>query len=55
MDKQIKKANRYCGKELSSGMEFAALLERKKEAVVKAWFEQVIQTYAPDTAMFYQS
>ena len=36
-------------------MEFAALLEKKKEAVVKAWFEQVIQTYAPDTAMFYQN
>ena len=36
-------------------MEFAALLEKKKEAVVKAWFDQVIQTYAPDTAMFYQN
>ena len=36
-------------------MEFAALLEKKKEAIVNAWFEQVIQTYAPDTAMFYQN
>ena len=36
-------------------MEFTALLEKKKEAVVNAWFEQVIQTYAPDTAMFYQN
>ncbi len=36
-------------------MEFAALLERKKEAVVNAWFEQVMQTYAPDTAVFYQN
>jgi len=36
-------------------MEFTALLEKKKEAVVNAWFEQVIQTYAPDTAIFYQN
>lgn len=55
MDKQANKANRYCGKELSSGMEFTALLEKKKETVVEAWFEQVIQTYAPDTAIFYQN
>ena len=55
MCKQIKQANRYCGKELSSGMEFTALLDKKKETVVEAWFEQVIQTYAPDTAIFYQN
>ena len=36
-------------------MELAALLEKKKEAIVNAWFEQVIQTYAPDTAIFYQN
>lgn len=36
-------------------MEFAALLEKKKEAVVNAWFERVMQTYAPDTAVFYQN
>ena len=36
-------------------MEFTALLEKKKETVVEAWFEQVIQTYAPDTAIFYQN
>ena len=36
-------------------MEFAALLEKKKEAVVNAWFDEVIQTYAPDTAVFYQN
>ena len=36
-------------------MEFAALLEKKKDAVVNAWFEEVIQTYAPDTAVFYQN
>ena len=36
-------------------MEFAALLEKKKEAVVTAWFDQVIQTYAPDAAAFYQN
>ena len=36
-------------------MEFAVLLEKKKEAVVNAWFEQVMQTYAPDTAVFYQN
>jgi len=35
-------------------MELAALLEKKKETIVKKWFGQVIQTYAPDTAMFYQ-
>jgi len=35
-------------------MELTALLEKKKETIVKEWFEQVIQTYAPDTAMFYQ-
>ncbi|MCG6910230.1 MAG: RsbRD N-terminal domain-containing protein [Deltaproteobacteria bacterium] len=36
-------------------MELAALLEKKKEAIVNEWFEQVIQTYAPDTAIFYQN
>lgn len=36
-------------------MEFTALLEKKKEAAVNAWFEQVMQTYAPDTAIFYQN
>ena len=55
MGKKEKNDNRYRGKELSSGMEFAALLEKKKEAVVNAWFEQVMQTYAPDTAVFYQN
>ncbi|MBW1889841.1 MAG: RsbRD N-terminal domain-containing protein [Deltaproteobacteria bacterium] len=35
-------------------MELTALLEKKKETIVNEWFEQVIQTYAPDTAMFYQ-
>lgn len=36
-------------------MELTDLLERKKEAIVNAWFEQVLQTYAPDTATFYQN
>ena len=36
-------------------MELATLLEKKKATIVKKWFDQVIQTYAPDTAMFYQS
>ena len=36
-------------------MEFTALLAKKKKAVVNAWFEQVMQTYAPDAAVFYQN
>ena len=36
-------------------MRFTALLEKKRETVVNAWFDQVIQTYAPDTAVFYQN
>jgi len=55
MDYQENNVTRCRGKELSPGMEFAALLEKKKEALVNAWFDQVIQTYAPDTAMFYQN
>ena len=36
-------------------MKLVALLEKKKETIVNQWFEQVIHTYAPDTAMFYQN
>ena len=36
-------------------MEFVTLLDKKKESIVTAWFEKVIQTYAPDAAMFFQN
>jgi len=36
-------------------MELAALLEKKKETILNEWFEQVIHTYAPDSASFYQN
>jgi hypothetical protein len=36
-------------------MEITALLEKKKESIVNAWFDEVMQTYAPDAAMFYQN
>lgn len=36
-------------------MEFGRLLEQYKSVIVKAWFELVISTYAPDTAQFYKS
>ena len=31
------------------------LLEKKKSAIVKKWFEFVIDTYAPDAAMFFKN
>jgi len=36
-------------------MELAALLEKKKETILNEWFEQVIHTYAPDSASFYRN
>ncbi|MDH3800155.1 MAG: RsbRD N-terminal domain-containing protein, partial [Desulfobacterales bacterium] len=30
------------------------LIEKKKNEIIKKWFEATIQTYAPDTAQFYK-
>ena len=36
-------------------MELKSLLENKKSSIVKKWFELVIDTYAPDAAMFFKN
>lgn len=36
-------------------MELKSLLENKKSSIVKKWFELVIDTYAPDAALFFKN
>jgi len=36
-------------------MQLKKLLEDKKSSIVKKWFEFVIETYAPDAAIFFKS
>jgi len=36
-------------------MELRYLLENKKSSIVKKWFEFVIDTYAPDAALFFKN
>jgi hypothetical protein len=36
-------------------MELRSLLEKKKSSIVKKWFEIVIDTYAPDAALFFKN
>lgn len=36
-------------------MELKSLLENKKPSIVKKWFELVIDTYAPDAALFFKN
>jgi len=40
----------YC---ISMGLSY--LLEKKKSSIVKKWFEFVIDTYAPDAALFFKN
>lgn len=42
-------------KEHCIGMELKSLLENKKPSIVKKWFELVIDTYAPDAALFFKN
>jgi hypothetical protein len=42
-------------KEHFIGMELKSLLENKKPSIVKKWFELVIDTYAPDAALFFKN
>ena len=42
-------------KEHCIGMELTSLLENKKSSIVKKWFELVIDTYAPDAALFFKN
>jgi hypothetical protein len=37
------------------GMRLRELLKNKKSSIVKKWFEFVIDTYAPDAALFFKS
>jgi hypothetical protein len=36
-------------------MQFKELLKNKKASITNNWFDQVMHTYAPDTAMFYKN
>ena len=36
-------------------MELKSLLEKKKSSIVKKWFDFVIDTYAPDAALFFKN
>ena len=36
------------------GQRLKGLIEKKKEEIIKNWFEATLQTYAPDTAQFYK-
>lgn len=36
------------------GSSLKGLIEKKKSEILKNWFEATMQTYAPDTARFYQ-
>ena len=36
-------------------MELKSLLEKKKSSIVKKWFEFVVDTYAPDAALFFKN
>ncbi len=36
------------------GYRLKGLIEKKKEAIIKNWFETTLQTYAPDTAQFFK-
>jgi hypothetical protein len=36
------------------GQRLKALIKKKKDQIVKNWFEATLQTYAPDTAQFYK-
>jgi ribosomal protein S15P/S13E len=36
------------------GYRLKGLIEKKKDQLIKNWFEATLQTYAPDTAQFYK-
>jgi hypothetical protein len=36
------------------GYRLKGLIEKKKEEIIKNWFEATLQTYAPDTAQFFK-
>lgn len=36
------------------GHRLKGLIEKKKDKIIKNWFEVTLQTYAPDTAQFYK-
>jgi hypothetical protein len=36
------------------GQRLKGLIEKKKDEIIKNWFETTLQTYAPDTAQFYK-
>jgi hypothetical protein len=37
------------------GQRLKGLIEKKKNGIIKNWFEATLQTYAPDTAQFYKA
>lgn len=37
------------------GYRLKGLIEKKKDKIIKNWFEATLQTYAPDTAQFYKN